>query len=77
MEREQNILSMCSYNCRGLPESSSVMPLRPDIIEVFNNNDIISLQETWYAKQELDIANSLMPNFISVGVAHVDCVQKF
>ena len=65
-------ISISSYNCRGLPKSSVNLHLRPDLIDVFERNDILCLQETWHSKQELALGNTLHDDFLSVGVAKID-----
>ena len=65
-------LRISSYNCRGLPKSFTNFHLRPDLVDIFKNNDIICLQETWYAKQDLDDCNSLLPDFLAFSVAKTD-----
>ena len=55
-----------------LPRSFSELHTRPDILHVFNNNDIIALQETWLAKQDLHLCDNLHPDFLSCGVSAVD-----
>ena len=65
-------LRISSYNCRGLPKSFTNFHLRPDLVDIFKNNDIICLQETWYAKQDLDGCNSLLPDFLAFSVAKTD-----
>ena len=71
----ENKICISSYNCRGLPKSYINMHLRPDLINVFSNSDIVCLQETWYTKQDLEISNTIMPSFVSVGVAKVDLAK--
>ena len=46
---------MKSYNCRGLPNYTDSLYTRPGILNILNNshNDIVCLQETWLAKQDL------------------------
>ena len=61
-----------SYNCRGLPKNDVVLHTRPDILNLLNNYDIICFQETWLAKQELDLCNSLHDEFSAISVAKVD-----
>ena len=61
-----------SYNCRGLPKNSDGLHTRPDIIQLFNNAGILAFQETWWAKQELHLGNTLHEDFLSFGVASVD-----
>ena len=40
--------SVISYNCRGFNSSM------PDVNELLENYQIVFLQETWLAKQQLD-----------------------
>ena len=65
-------LRTITYNCRGLPKSKRSLNLRPDIIKVFNDADIVAFQETWYSKQDLSCINSLHDEFIGSGVAKID-----
>ena len=65
-------LSICSYNCRGLPKDKNKIPLRPDVLTIFNNYDIVLIQETWYSRQNLFMLNSLHPSFEGMGVSKVD-----
>ena len=65
-------VKVTSYNCRKLPKSFSELHTRPYILHVFNNNDIIALQETWLAKQDLHLCDNLHPDFLSCGVSAVD-----
>ena len=55
-----------------MPKDSVGLHTRPDILHLFNNYDIVALQETWLAKQELHMCNSLHDEFLSLGVASVD-----
>ena len=48
------------------------MYLRPDLIELFKNSDIICLQETWYFKQNLQALNNLHEDFYGFGKATVN-----
>ena len=41
-------------------------------MNLFNNCDILCVQETWLAKQELEICNSLHDDFLAASVAKVD-----
>ena len=72
---EDSYLKLACYNSRGLPKSQNDTFLRPDLISVFSNHDIVCLQETWYAKQELHLANTLFPDFTATGVAKTDFSQ--
>ena len=69
-------LKISSYNCRGLPKDSKKMHLRQDICEVFNRSHVVALQETWYAKQNLEALNTLHKDYVGVGVATVDETQN-
>ena len=48
-----------SYNVRGLPKNGNGLHLRPDIVSLFDKSDIVCVQETWYAYQDLDILHNL------------------
>ena len=65
-------LKISSYNCRGLPKDPKNLLLRPDITEVFEKSHVVAIQETWYAKQNLQNLNSLHMDFIGIGAATID-----
>ena len=65
-------INIASYNCRGLPKNFSKLHTRPEILKLFECSDIICFQETWLAKQELDLCNSLHSDFSAISVAKVD-----
>ena len=65
-------ISISSYNCRRLPKNFTELHTRPDILTLFNSHDIMFFQETWLAKQELQLCNTLHTEFLSAGVAKVD-----
>ena len=65
-------IKVASYNCRKLPKSNTALYLRPDIVHLFDNYEIILFQETWLAKQELHLCNGLHANFLACSVAKVD-----
>ena len=65
-------LKVASYNCRGLPKDKIQLQLRPDILELFENNDIIAFQETHYSVQQLKSINSLHNGFVGFGVAKIN-----
>ena len=67
---------VASYNCRGLPKDKNKLLLRPDIIELFETNHIIALQETHLSIQDLKILNSLHDSFVGVGVSKTDETEK-
>ena len=46
--------------------------MRPDIQHLFKDNEIICLQETWFAKQDLKYINNLNKPFQGVGVSTTD-----
>ena len=64
--------NLVSYNCRGLPKDNKKLDLRPDIQHLFKDNEIICLQETWFAKQVLKYINNLNKPFQGVGVSTTD-----
>ena len=66
------MMRLSSYNCRGLPKDTRSTLLRPDIQQLFNNSDIICLQETWYGDQDLEKLPMLFKNFHSIGVSTTD-----
>ena len=55
--------NLVSYNCRDLPKDNKKLDLRPDIQHLFKDNEIIYLQETWFAKQDLKYINNLNKPF--------------
>ena len=65
-------LKVASYNCRGLPKDKTQLQLRPDIMELFENNHIIAFQETHYSVQQLKGINSLHNGFVGFGVAKIN-----
>ena len=65
-------INIATYNCRGLPKRRQRLALRPDIIDLMNNNHIIALQEIWYSKQNLNLINSLHDEFDGFGAAKID-----
>lgn len=70
------MFSIASYNCRGLPKTKNGLYLRPDINNLFKNNDIICLQETWLCKQDLASLNSIVPGFHGVGETTTDLADN-
>ena len=64
--------NLVSYNCRGLPKDKKKLDLRPDMQHVFKDNEIICLQKTWFAKQDLKYINNLNKPFQGVGVSTTD-----
>ena len=65
-------LKITSYNCRGLPKTRNKLMLRPDILSLSKENDIIDLQEIHFSKQDLNGLNSLLDNYVGTGVAKID-----
>ena len=61
-----------SYNCKRLPKDRKKMHLRQNISEMFNRSHVVALQETWYAKQNLEALNTLRKDYVGVGAANVD-----
>ena len=59
-----------------MPKSKKRLLLRQDLCEILRDNHIIALQETWLAKQQLDIINCTHKDFIGVGVATADESNK-
>jgi len=66
MEGILNNLSLVTYNCRGF--KSSV----PDVQKLLNDYQIIFLQETWLAKQQLDNLPCLSVSHFAFGRADYD-----
>ena len=66
-------LKITSYNCRGLPSTRRRLALRPDIMAIFDSDsDIVCLQETWMAKQDLASLNNLHESYYGVGSSVAD-----
>lgn len=65
-------LSICSYNCRGLPTTRNRLFMRPDILDIVGKNDFVCFQETWFSKQDLHCVNTIFENFNGVGVSTTD-----
>ncbi len=65
-------IRISSYNSRGLPKNARDLQLRPDLVDIFNNCDILCLQESWYMKQDLGNLSSLYSNFLGYGVSTTD-----
>ena len=65
---------MITYNCRGLPTHTDSLYTRPGIQNILDNchNDIVCLQETWLANQDLPTLNTLHPDFHGIGQSTVD-----
>ena len=59
-------LLIVSFNCRGL--SSSLL----EIQELCKSHDVILLQETWFAKQQLHSLSSIHDDFLFVGTSCMD-----
>ena len=70
------MLSITSYNCRGLPKTTKNLSEKPNLIELFDTNDILLFQETWYAKQDLHKLNNLSNDFYGIGASPTDFNQK-
>ena len=59
-------LLIVSFNCRGL--SSSLL----EIHELCKSYDVVLLQETWLAKQQLHFLSSIHDDFLFVGTSCMD-----
>jgi exonuclease III len=72
-------LKLASYNCRGLPRNPSRLFERPCLLNIINDEelDIICLQETWLAKQDLWVLNSLSSNFSGTGCTSTNYEDGF
>ena len=57
---------------RGLPKNCSGLHLRPDIMSLFDKSDIVCVQETWYAYQDLDVLHNLHAEYRGTGVSTTD-----
>lgn len=65
-----------TYNSRGLPKHCNKLYQRPTIINLFEQCDILCVQETWYTKQDLKLLNSLHCDFHGTGSATIDLCDK-
>ena len=73
MSQSSDSLVVSTYNCRGLPRTRKLLcSTRPDICSLLQQSDIVCLQETWYAKQNLAGINNLYEGFHGIGVAPTD-----
>ena len=61
-----------SSNVRGLPNNCNGLHLRPDIMYLFEKSDIVYVQETWYAYQDLYILHNLHSECRYTGVSTTD-----
>lgn len=66
----KSVLKVVSLNCRGLVSS-----LR-DVQLLCDQYDVVFLQETWLAKQNLDFLNTISKRHYSYGICSVDYEQK-
>jgi len=66
MEGILNNLSLATYNCQGFKSSM------PDVQKLLNDYQIIFLQETWLAKQQLDNLSCLGVSYFAFGRADYD-----
>ena len=75
---EGRSLKIVSYNCRGLPKTSSKLGEKPSVNLLLQDieNDIICLQETFYSKQDLSCLNPLHCEFQGIGVSTTDTREK-
>ena len=62
----KNNLSLATCNCRGFKSSM------PDVQKLLNDYQIIFLQETWLAKQQLDNLSCLGVSHFAFGRADYD-----
>lgn len=69
MELHNNNLQLCTFNCRSV--KSSVY----EIHNLCTNYDLILLQEHWLLPNELDLLNSIHPDFLALGQSAVDMSQ--
>ena len=53
-----------SYNCRGLRKA--------ELADIIVKCDVLMLQETWLAKQELELLNDLNEDYSGFGTAKCD-----
>ena len=59
-------IKLCSYNCQSLKSSVA------EICSLCSEFDIIFIQETWLAKFELDILNTIHGDFFGYGISAFD-----
>ena len=66
-------LKVASYNCRGLPRHPSRLFERPCLSSILNDSDvdIICLQETWLAQQDLPVLKTLHNNYNGMGCTSI------
>ena len=55
-----------------MPKNYNSLHLRPDIMSLFDKSDIVCVQETWYAYQDLDILHNLHSEYRGIGVSTTD-----
>ena len=65
-------ISFVSHNCRKLPLTFTDLHTRPDILNLFGKYDVIFLQETWLAKQQLELCSTLHADYLAYRVAAVN-----
>ena len=69
------MISITTYNCRGLPITNSELKKKPDLYQVLNEADIVLLQEIWLAKQMEHLSN-IHEQFLGVGSYTTDFNEK-
>ena len=57
------MMKLKSYNCRGLRKA--------ELADIIVKCDVLLLQETWLAKQELELLNDLHEDYSGFGTANV------
>lgn len=65
-----SMIRVCSFNCKNIKSSL------PDVIKLCSTNDIIFLQETWLANEELHILCELDDKFYASGISAMDNTQE-
>lgn len=67
-------ISVLSYNCRGLHLGQSAVDKARRIIvdQLLEHCDILCLQETFLAKQDLEGLNSISASFLGAGESTTD-----
>ena len=63
----RNFRSIFNYNCRGLRKA--------ELADIIVKCDVLLLQETWLAKQELELLNDLHEDYSGFGTAKCDYAQ--
>ena len=63
-------LSICSYNCRSLKKSDTI------VYELCNKYDILLLQEHWLYPHDLSMLNCFHDDFYGIGMSAIDATSN-